>query len=116
MKYYKEELLRKLSVSDWDLVARDHDTEWWAEEIWTIKSQRQAWGLEIYIYFLVDPQYDGNDKSSAVWQVTADLDKPLQHRYAPEGFSSLYLRKGSFKKNIEEFVKEVNHVRYVKNT
>lgn len=61
MKYYKELLLKKLADTGWELVAQNDDTDWWLEEFWKVKSIQQNWGEEVYILFLVDPQYEGTE-------------------------------------------------------
>ncbi len=110
MKYYKELLLKKLSDSGWELLEADDETDWWLESVWKIKSIKQNYGKVIFILFLVDPQYDGINKSSAVWAVGAfeeiPLDRPLE-----DGISVMDMVKGKFDEKISQFTTEINAYR-----
>ena len=110
MKYYKELLLRKLANSGWELVEIDEDTDWWLESVWRIKSIRQNYGLELFISFLVDPQYDGVNKSSAVYSIEAFKEFPHE-RPLKNGLASLYFLNGKLNRVMEEFLVEINYFR-----
>lgn len=111
MKYYKELLLKKLHDSGWELDEIDSETDWWLEEMWKISSTQQNWGFTLYIHFLVDPQYDGTDKSSAVWAVSA-IEKPaVGYVEAQNECKIMYLQKGRFDENLDKFVGELNNLR-----
>ena len=111
MKYYKELLLKKLSDSGWELLGQDSDTDWWLEESWKVRSIQQNWGEEIYILFLVDPQYDGTNKSQAVWAVMAVKEIPNERQIGDEGIIQMDLVKGKFNKKLEAFVHGINEYR-----
>lgn len=111
MKYYKELLLAKLIDTGWELVYQDDDTEWWLEEYWTIKSVHQNWGYEILILFLVDPMYEGNDKSQAVWAVGAATNLPINRPIYSECFIEMDLQKGKFDVKLSKFVVGINEHR-----
>ena len=110
MKYYKELLLKKLSDSGWELFEKDDETDWWVESVWKIRSIKQNYGKVIFVLFLVDPQYDGTNKSSAVWAVGAfeklPLDRPLE-----DGISIMDMVKGKFDEKLAQFVTEINRYR-----
>jgi len=108
MKHYKELLLKKLADSGWKLTEQDNDTDWWLEEAWKIKSIQQKWGEEIYILFLVDPQYEGTKKSQAVWAVMAVKEVPEDRPLSDEGIFEMDLQKGKFDQKLEEFVQGIN--------
>lgn len=111
MKHYKELLLKKLAGSGWGLVSQDDDTDWWLEESWKIKSIQQNWGEEIYILFLVDPQYEGAIKSQAVWAVMAVNEVPTERPLGDEGIIQMDLMKGKFDQKLQEFVEGINEYR-----
>lgn len=111
MKHYKELLLKKLSDTGWELVQQDTDTEWWLEETWKIKSLQDSWGKELNILFLVDPQYDGTNKSQAVWAVMASSKIPKDRPINDEGVTQMDLVKGKFDSKLNEFVDNINAYR-----
>lgn len=111
MKHYKELLLKKLADSGWELVAQDDDTDWWLEESWQIKSIQQNWGEEIYILFLVDPQYEGAKKSQAVWAVMAVNEVPTERPLGDEEIVQMDLVKGKFDQKLQDFVEGINEYR-----
>lgn len=111
MKTYRKILLGKLINHGWVLILEDDDTDWWADGYWKIKSIKQNWGLEVYIHFLVDPQYDGPKKESAVWAIAASRGKPSDRLEAETGISLMALSKGKFDKNISDFVNDINDYR-----
>ena len=111
MKHYKELLLKKLSISGWELIEQDTDTDWWLEETWRVKSTQQNWGEEINILFLVDPQYEGTKKSQAVWAVMAAKEVPTERPIGNEGIIEMDLVKGKFDQKLEDFVRGINEYR-----
>ena len=108
MKYYKSLLLKKLIDSGWELLEQLDDTDWWLDEMWKVKSVKQYWGYQIFISFLVDLQYVGNNKGSAVWAVVATntipTERPINHEYIIE----MDLVKGKFDQKLEAFVHGIN--------
>ncbi|MEM6582922.1 MAG: hypothetical protein AAF699_16700 [Pseudomonadota bacterium] len=71
MKTPKEKLIVSLENRGWRLeniyIA---DLEWWADEIWEMRSVWSPEGVPAYITFLVDPQYEEiRRKGQAVWGV-----------------------------------------------
>ena len=116
MKYYKELLLDKLSKEGWELEENNEDIkEWWFESYWRVKSIRQAYGHEVYILFLVDPQYDGQDKSSAVFSIGAFTKLPPE-KLQSEGICTIYLVKGKLELNILEITQQLNEHRNIQNS
>jgi hypothetical protein len=111
MKHYKELLLKKLSNTGWELVEQDDDFDWWLEEAWKIKSIHQSYGLELYILFLVDPQYEGFKKSQAVWAVMAVKEIPNNRPIDNEEIIEMDLQKGKFDQKLENFVSGINKYR-----
>lgn len=59
MATYKDLLLKALMDNGWEQTeVNEEGIDWWGDEVWKIKSNRQQWGLELYLTFLVDPQWD----------------------------------------------------------
>lgn len=116
MKFYKQEILNRLAETGWELVSTDDPGDWWLEEFWVVRSTKQNWGTELYLYFLVDPQYDGNNKGSAVWTVEAFSAQLTERPVGNQSISELYLQKGKFKENIGAFLDGINSYRNNQNT
>ncbi len=111
MKYYKELLLEKLSLSGWELVEINDNTDWWLEEYWQVKSNQQNWGTQIFVLFLVDPMFEGTKKSQAIWAVMATENIPKQRPLGTEGIVLMDLVKGKFDSKLEEFTTIINQYR-----
>ena len=111
MRHYKQILKNKISDSGWELESTNVDTDWWLEEIWRIKSVKQDWGKIIFISFLVDPQYSGDNKSQAVWAISATNEIPSDRINAENGIVLIDLVKGKFDRKISEFVASINSYR-----
>jgi hypothetical protein len=53
MKTMNAKLADYLEVDGWDLVCKHtHDLEWWADEIWQLKSRWSPVGAEALVTFL----------------------------------------------------------------
>ena len=97
------------------MIEQNDDTDWWLEETWKIKSLNQAYGLELYILFLVDPQYDGSNKSQAVWAVSAVDQMPNIRPIEHEEIILIDLQKGKLDQKLEKFILGINEFRNQKN-
>ncbi len=111
MRKYKLEIKEKLIETGWELEEIDTETDWWLEEVWTIVSTKQNWGYRLYIHFLVDLQYEGTNKSSAVWCVSAIENKAENYHTAQSGFADMLLQRGKFDENIKLFIGNINKQR-----
>ncbi len=111
MKHYKQLLLNKLTYTGWEIVSRDDHTDWWLEEYWKIRSIRQNWGYELLVLFLVDPVYEGNKKSQAVWAIGATKKMPPDRPIGSGCIIQMDLQKGKFDFKLSEFVKGINEHR-----
>jgi hypothetical protein len=105
MQAYKSQLRQRLVDCGWEVVEVIDTEEWWADEIWRIASRRNAWGLEIVVTFLVDPQWDApRKKGQGVWAITATdgilADRPI----GEEGIAELQMVKGRFDDKLAAFV------------
>ena len=108
MRYYKELLLKKLSDSGWELIEEDDGAEWWLESWWKIRSISQSYGHVIYIVFLVDPQYEGENKSKAVIAVGASQNPPDIGWSENEEVVTEYMTKGKIESRLAKFVERLN--------
>lgn len=112
MKHYKQVLLQELQNDGWELLERNDDCEGWLEEAWKIRSIKQHWGYEVFILFLVDPQYDGPDKHRAVWSVAARTELPTQ-RPLDKGIATMDLQRGKFNERLRALVDAIGRHRTV---
>lgn len=110
MKYYKQLFLQELRDDGWELRERNDDCEWWLEEVWKIRSIKQHWGYEVFILFLVDPQYDGADKQRAVWAVAARTELPTQ-RPSEGNIATADLQRGKFREQLRALVDAIGRHR-----
>lgn len=68
----------RLGGYGWAVVHKETETgEWWADEIWTLRSVWAPQDCVIRLAFLVDPQWSGpRKKGQGVWAVNAYMDEP----------------------------------------
>jgi hypothetical protein len=110
VKHYKELLLAELINSGWELMERNDGVEWWLEESWQIRSVKQQWGFELQVLFLVDPMFEGAEKSRGVSTVTA-AEKVPEERPHGNRVAMLSLRHGRFDENLTTFINALNTYR-----
>jgi hypothetical protein len=101
----------RLDKDGWEVAAIDDDTDWWVDQHWEIRSTRQAYGLTLFLNFMVDPMYDGADKSSAVWSITASTCLPAGSKDKKDEITAMVLQKGRLNRNLSEFVRQLNAYR-----
>lgn len=70
----------ELAEYGWEIVEKyDSNIEWWADEVWLLKSKQHSPDHLIHVTFVVDPQWDGpRNKGQGLYTVTASLDTPQQ--------------------------------------
>ncbi len=101
---YHIDLRRRLRNSGWEIVWIDEDTDCWADVHWFVRSTRQAYGLELVVTFLVDPMYEGGDKRSAVWSVSATINCRTSRLDAAGAIATVYLQKGYQTESLQSLV------------
>ena len=113
MKTPKEKLADHLEVSGWNLEKiHEADLEWWADEIWELKSRWSPEGVSSFITFLVDPQHAGlRRKGQAVWAAGSCAHFPTS-RFEAEANGAMSLNAIA-KAGIEEFLEKVSETRSV---
>jgi hypothetical protein len=105
------EIRKALAIAGWE-IARPADVmlEWWADEIWVLKSTWSPAGFNAYLTFLVDPHHDEHRKpGQAVWAVGVCRSLP-EDRFQAEGPPCLFLGRG-WKGRLLGFVREVGSLR-----
>ena len=94
MQAQKTELLTQLPEHGWRVANAEENLEWWADEMWLLESEWSPVGRQVYVTFLVDPQFEGSrTKGEAVWAVMASPAKPMS-RLQVEGEFTLSLGQG----------------------
>jgi len=110
MKTLNAKLADYFEVYGWDLVCNHtQGLEWWADEIWQLKSRWSPEGAEVFITFLVDPILKRNrKKAQGVWAVGCTASYPRTREHAErEGV----LHLSASKSEVEKFVELVNRFR-----
>lgn len=110
MKTLDAKLADSLEVDGWELTQRhSQDLEWWADEVWELKSRWSPEGKRAFVTFLVDLIWEGNRrKGQGIWAVGCSPEFP-KDRGEAEG--ECILRLKASKEEIEEFVEVVNGFR-----
>jgi hypothetical protein len=113
MTAYKKILLDALTGEDWELIeVDDYSHDWWCDEHWLIRSVRESWGIEVMIFFLVDPQTDfPRKKGEGIWAITATDKFPETWGGASRGIAILPLSKRKFDQKLERFLSSLNQYR-----
>jgi hypothetical protein len=110
MKTLDIKLADSFAADGWDLAQRHaQDLEWWADEIWELKSRWSPEGASAFVTFLVDPMWEGNrSKGQGIWAVGCSAGLP---RSRGDAERECILRLKGSKEEIEEFVDVVNGFR-----
>jgi hypothetical protein len=113
MSSYKDQILDGLIKSGWELVTSSVEfNEWFIDEQWKIKSIKENWGLELYVTFMVDPQWVGlRKKGQGVNNIIASLDSPHYFSKARNQVCELWISKRKFNVKLKEFLNGVNSFR-----
>ncbi|MEW6211643.1 MAG: hypothetical protein AB1631_24985 [Acidobacteriota bacterium] len=113
MSTYKKILLESLIDEDWELIeAFDCNHDWWCDEHWLIRSVRENWGIEVMIFFLVDPMWDTpRKKGQGIWAIAATDKFPERWGEAGSRIATLTLSKRRFNQKLVSFLSSLNHYR-----
>ena len=61
MKTLQAKVSEFLEIDGWDLVCvHTSELEWWADEIWELRSRWSPEGMLSFVTVLVDPMWEGN--------------------------------------------------------
>ena len=87
MKTPAQKLADRLEAEGWDVHAiHTRDLEWWADEVWELRSRWAPRGAAAYITFLVDPQHEGpRNQGQSVWGVGCSAAFPASRHDAEAG-------------------------------
>lgn len=111
-KHYKEQLLSRLVENGWEQMEVIELDEWWADDCWKLRSIRQAWGTELFLTFLIDPQWDGahTGERAPVWAILATAALP-QAWNTEDRIALLSMSKRKFEPKLAEFVANLSEHR-----
>ncbi len=110
-KNYRDQIRNSLSQSGWEIISIDDKTDWWVDEHWTISSTSQEFGYSLVISFLVDPLYEGHDKSSAICEIVICKTRPPDRLDNESRVAELDMQKGHFATKLDSFIHEINQHR-----
>lgn len=77
----QREVQDRLEQSGWQRVEPPDGTlDWWADEVWLLRSAWSPQECQVFLTFVVDPQWSGpRSKGQGVWAVIASINKPDPH-------------------------------------
>jgi hypothetical protein len=85
---------------------------WWCDEFWCIQSRREQWGLELFVVFLVDLQWEQPRKlGQGVWQVVTTPSRPTGWTQYDEQLPTVYLSRGRYDENVAQFIAALDQLR-----
>jgi len=84
----QQALLDALIATGWELAQTEELHEWWADDVWLMRSVWSPQGCQFYLTFLVDPQADRQRKrGEMVWAVKASATLPKGWQQADGEFT-----------------------------
>jgi hypothetical protein len=111
MSYQKSELLGLLDRHGWQRAAIIEPSEWWADDIWLMRSTWSPQASEFHLTFLVDPQAETRQRApgGSVWAVKASI-RTAERWQQSDGEITLELGAG-WKDRFEPFAAAVSRFR-----
>ena len=111
MDHKKAVLTELLESNGWVVETREEsDLEWWADEMWMIRSTWRPTDYELFLTFLVDPMHDGHrSKGQAVWALGVTETIPRDRLSASE--SAMLQLKPKFERGLEQFIVDIGQLR-----
>lgn len=114
-------LAGKLMEHGWNIVHREQkELEWWADEIWTVESEWSPKGFQVFLTWLVDPQWDRGRPGEKVWLVGTCLHRPTNHEEAERApmFSIKHwpMELGDFLKGLDDLRNQALNERATKQS
>jgi hypothetical protein len=107
------DLLEQLSEVGWELAGMEELDQWWADEIWRMRSIWSPQSAQFFLTFLVDPQLELHRKRNAgegVWAVLASSSLPTRWQ-ASKGEFTFSLGYG-WADRLKDFVASVSVFRH----
>ena len=107
---YREQLLAALIADGWELTRTQvQHLDWWCDEYWVVRSVRESRGMKVFIFFLVDPQWEGPRKAGqGVCDIAATTDMPRDWIEAGCGVATLQMWKGRWDLKLATFIGELD--------
>ena len=112
MTTQQQGLLDGLTKAGWELAAVEQLNEWWADDVWRMRSVWSPAGQQFYLTFLVDPQLDlhrRRKKGEGVWAVSSCGELPLTRAQA-EGHALFSLGHG-WGERLSGFISDISRFR-----
>jgi hypothetical protein len=112
MTTHQKELLAHLQEAGWELIRTDEPHDWWADEIWLIRSTWSPQSAQFYLTFLVDPQLDlhrKRRKHEGVWAAAATIIPPADRRSAEQGY--LFSLGHGWAERLPDFISKISNLR-----
>lgn len=108
---FKNQLRKALFEKGWSIVSLDDASAWWNDGCWIIRAERQAFGKELVVTFLVDPIFEGPDEKKPVWSVLASTERPQDRLDTQTRVADMYMQKGRYAEKLEVFVNKLDELR-----
>src|SRR5215217_5062206 len=90
MTAQQQGLFDALTVAGWELAQVEELHEWWADDVWLMRSVWSPQGSQFYLTFVVDPQTDlhrRREKGESVWAVKASATLPTRWQQSDGEFT-----------------------------
>jgi len=111
MTTQQQGLLGALTAAGWELASSEQLHEWWADDVWRMRSVWSPQGREFYLTFLVDPMLDlhrGRKNGEGVWAVSVTPTLPTsRQQLGPE-----FPLKHGWQERLSEIVSYVARFRH----
>jgi len=97
-----------LIQNGWVITKVEEEDRWFAEDHWTVRSERQAYGHELILSFMIDPMSDSSEKfmdsaHGEIYSVRVSQLKPT-NRFSGDKIAEFYKRKGHLAEEISAFI------------
>ena len=111
MKTPHQKLADHLEIDGWDIRnIHSDDLEWWADEIWELRSTWSPEGVSAFITFLVEPMSKNNrTKGQDIWGVGCSRMYP-QDKLQAESGGTCSIKSGA-KNKLNDFSLEMEKIR-----
>lgn len=107
------ELLHRLSEAGWELAGTEELDQWWADEVWRVRSVWSPETAQFFLTFLVDPHLDLHRKrkpGEGVWAVLGSDSLPTRWQ-GSEGQITFALGHG-WSERLKDFVTSLSAFRH----
>ncbi len=78
-------MLDALTAAGWELTTIEELDEWWADDVWHMRSVWSPQSEQFYLTYLVDPQFEHHHqrkRGEGVWAVSASASLPASRIHA----------------------------------